>query len=179
VKGSDEERMQAVARGDLDAFRDLVLAHQRPAWSVAVRFLRDPAEAEDVVQEAFLRILRAAPRYRPTASFRTYLFQVVTRLCIDAAEKRHTVYTDELPDVADPSPGPPEGLAAREEVAEVQRALQALPPSQRMAVILQHYEGLRYAEIAQAMGTTVKGVEGLLARARSALQARLASLQGG
>lgn len=169
--------MLAVGQGDLDAFRDLVLANQRAAWSLAVRFLRDPAEAEDIVQEAFLRILQAAPRYRPTARFRTYLFQVLTRLCIDATEKKGPVYTDALPDVADPSPTPAEGAVARDEAAAIQRAIEALPPNQRMALILQHYEGLRYAEIAEAMGTSPKAVEGLLARARTTLQGRLASLR--
>ena len=179
MQRSDEEQMLAAGQGDLDAFRDLVLAHQRAAWSVAVRFLRDPAEAEDVVQEAFIRILKAAPRYRPTASFRTYLFQVVTRLCIDAAEKKRPAYSDALPDIADPSPSSEERLVVQEEVAELQRALEALPPNQRMAIILQHHEGLRYVEIAQVMGMSPKAVEGLLARARGALQVRLAALKKG
>ncbi|MBI5444725.1 MAG: sigma-70 family RNA polymerase sigma factor [Deltaproteobacteria bacterium] len=170
--------MLAVGTGDMDAFRDLVLAHQRHAWSVAFRFLRDPAEAEDVVQEAFLKIFEAAPRYRPTASFRTYLYQVVSRLCIDRAEKKHPDYTDELPDLPDPAPSPAEALGLRQEAGEVRLALLALPPNQRMALVLKHYEGLSYTEIAQAMGTSAKAVEGLLGRARATLQARLAALKG-
>ena len=176
MKRSDEERMQAVGKGDLDALRDLVLAHQRSAWSVAFRFLHDSAEAEDVVQDAFLKILDAAPRYRPTASFRTYLYQVVSRLCIDRVEKKRPDYTDEIPDVADPSPGPGEILAARQEEDVVRTALDSLPANQRMAVILKHYEGLSYAEIGLAIGVTAKAVEGLLGRARSSLQGRLAVL---
>ena len=171
---TDEERLLAAGRGDREAFRELVSAHQRSAWNVAFRFLRDRAEAEDVAQEAFLRIYSAAPRYRPTARFRTYLYRVVTRLCIDRAEKKRPEYTDELPNVAHPSPGPGEDLAARERATEVRNALDALPPNQRMAIILKHYENLSYAEIAQAMGVSPKAVEGLLGRARSALQLRLA-----
>jgi RNA polymerase sigma-70 factor (ECF subfamily) len=174
---TDEERMQAVGKGDSDAFRDLVLAHQRSAWSVAFRFLHDPAEAEDVVQEAFLKILDAAPRYRPTAGFRTYLYHVVSRLCIDRVEKKRPEYTDELPDVADPSPGPGEVFAAKQEEDAVRTAVDALPANQRIALILKHYEGLSYAEIGAAIGVTAKAVEGLLGRARSALQDRLASLK--
>jgi len=174
---SDEERMQAVGKGDLDAFRDLVLAHQRSAWNVAFRFLHDPAEAEDVVQDAFLKILDAAPRYRPTASFRTYLYQVVSRLCIDRVEKKRPGYTDEPPDVADPSPGPGEIFAARQEEDAVRTAVDTLPANQRIALILKHYEGLSYAEIGAAIGVTAKAVEGLLGRARSVLQDRLASLK--
>jgi RNA polymerase sigma-70 factor (ECF subfamily) len=174
---SDEERMQAVASGDLNAFSDLVVAHQRSAWNVAFRYLNDPAEAEDVVQDAFLKILDAAPRYRPTASFRTYLYQVVSRLCIDRAEKKRPEYTDELPDVADPSPGPGEVTEARQEEDAVRTALDALPSNQRIAVILKHYEELSYAEIGLVIGVTAKAVEGLLGRARSTLQIRLASLK--
>lgn len=169
--------MQAVGKGDMEAFRDLVLAYQRPAWSVAFRLLRDPAEAEDVVQDAFLKIFDAAPRYRPTASFRTYLYQVVSRLCFDRAEKKRPEYTDELPDVADLSPGPGEVVAARQGEDAVRMALDALPPNQRIAVILKHYEGLSYAEIGLAIGVTAKAVEGLLGRARSTLQIRLAPLK--
>jgi len=177
MKRTDEERMLAVGKGDLDAFSDLVLAYQRPAWNVAHRFLRDPAEAEDVVQNAFLKILDAAPRYRPTASFRTYLYQVVTRLCIDHTEKMRPEYTDNLPEVADPSAGLGEDFAAREEKDAVRSALDSLLPTQRMAVILRHYEGLSYTEIGLAIGVSAKAVEGLLGRARSALQTRLAPLK--
>ena len=177
MRRSDEERMLAVARGDLDAFSELVLSHQRSAWNVAFRFLHDSTEAEDVVQDAFLKILDAAPRYRPMASFRTYLYQIVSRLCIDRAEKKHPEYSDNLPDAPDPHPPPSEQLFAREREEQVQRALGALPPNQRIAVILKHFEDLSYAEIAQTMGTSVKAVEGLLGRARSILQNRLASLK--
>lgn len=176
MKRSDEERMQAVGKGDMEAFRDLVLAYQRSAWSVAFRFLRDPAEAEDIVQDAFLKILDAAPCYRPTASFHTYLYHVVSRLCIDRAEKKHPEYCDKLPEVADPSPGPGEVLAARQEEDAIRAALDSLPANQRIAVILKHYEGLSYAEIGLAIGVTAKAVEGLLGRALSSLQARLAVL---
>jgi len=177
VKPTDEERMLAVAGGDHEAFRELVLAHEHAAWSVAYRFLRDAAEAEDAAQEAFLRIFQAASRYRPTASFRTYLYRVVARICIDRAEKKHPVYTDTVPDVADPSPTPAEDLAAGERTDLVRRALDALPPKQRMAVILRYYEDLDYSGISRVLEVTVKAVEGLLGRARAALQVSLAPMR--
>jgi RNA polymerase sigma-70 factor (ECF subfamily) len=177
VTGTDEDRLVAAGAGDLEAFRELVLAHQRSAWGLAFRFLQDAAEAEDVAQEAFLRILEAAPRYRPTASFRTYLCRVVTRLCIDRSEKKHPEYTDEVPDLADPAPGPEESLATREREERVRDALGALPANQRAALILRHHEGLSYVEVADALATTTKAVEGLLGRARATLQDLLAGLE--
>ncbi len=169
--------MLAVAGGDREAFRELVLAHEHAAWSVAYRFLRDAAEAEDAAQEAFLRIFQAASRYRPTASFRTYLYRVVARICIDRAEKKHPVYTDTVPDVADPSPTPAEDLAAGERTDLVRRALDALPPKQKMAVILRYYEDLDYSGISRVLEVSVKAVEGLLGRARAALQVSLAPMR--
>jgi RNA polymerase sigma-70 factor (ECF subfamily) len=170
---SDEELMQAAAGGDMDAFADLVRRHQRSAWNAAWRLLDDAAEAEDAAQDAFLKILDAAPRYRPRASFRTYLYRVVTRLCLDRMEKKRPRYVDQLPATPSAGLGPPETLARRESADAVRRALDALPARQRAAVVLRHYEGLSYQEIAEAMGVSVKSVERLLARARESLADRL------
>ena len=74
----DEQLMQAVAHGDLDAFNKIVLRYQQQAWRTAYRLLDDVMEAEDVAQETFLKILKAAPRYRPSASFRTYLYTIIS-----------------------------------------------------------------------------------------------------
>ncbi len=169
----DEELMLAVAKGDLGAFDELVLRHQRFVWGIAFRFLGGPAEAEDIAQEAFLKLLEAAPRYRPTAGFRTYLYRIVSRLCIDYARKKRPIPTDGLPERTDCSPSPAEVLVIKERDTEIRRALDALSSRQRMVVILKYYEGLRYSEIAQAMGTTVKAVERLLGRARNTLQSSL------
>ena len=167
---SDEHLMQAVAVGDTDAFGELVRRHQRSAWNAAWRLLGDATEAEDAAQDAFLKILDAAPRYRPTASFRTYLYRVVTRLCLNRMEKKRPHYVDRLPVSPSADPGPPETLAQRESADAVRRALDALPPRQRAALILRHYEDMSYQEIAEAMDTSVKSVERLLGRGREGLQ---------
>ena len=93
---SDEELMLAVGKGDFSAFEQIVLRHQKSAWYAAYRFLGDRTIAEDVAQEALLKILDAAERYRPTAKFRTYLYGVVTRLCLDHARKKQPAYVDDL-----------------------------------------------------------------------------------
>ena len=170
---SDEELMLAVGQYDLDAFNELVRRHQRTAWRIAHRSLGDPVEAEDVVQEAFLRILSVAPRYKPTAAFSTYLYCVVARLCIDYARKRRPILSNALPETLDSSPDPATALAQKDRDALIRKALDALPSRQRMAVILKYYESLSYGEIARAMGTTVKAVDRLLGRARKTLQSSL------
>ena len=111
---SDEELMLAVRDGDLGAFEQIVLRHQQSAWNVAYRFLGDRVTAEDVAQEALLKILDAAKRYRPTAKFRTYLYGVVTHLCLDYARKRKPAYVDDLSAAMEPSPSPADAAASRE-----------------------------------------------------------------
>lgn len=174
VTPGDEELMQAAGRGDLHAFAEIVRRHQQSAWKIAYRFLGEHHEAEDLVQEAFLKILDAAPRYRPTASFSTYLYCVVSRLCFDRSKKYRPQYSDELPEVPDPAPNAAELVVGRERRRAVRSALDALPAKQRMAIVLRYYEELGYAEIAQALATTEKAVERLLARGREGLRGFLA-----
>jgi RNA polymerase sigma-70 factor (ECF subfamily) len=172
----DEELMLAVAKGDLEAFEQIVLRHQKNAWSAAYRFLGNHMEAEDVAQEAFLKILCAAPRYRPTASFRTYLYRVVTRQCLDRARKARPVVANDLPDSVTDSPSILNEMIGRDRAHAVRRALDSLPPRQRMAIVLRYYEGLAYREIASAMLLSQKAVERLLARARNTLETLLKDL---
>lgn len=174
---TDEQLMQAVAAGDLEAFDELVLRYQGLAWRTAYRFFGDAMEAEDIAQEAFLKILQAAPRYRPSAAFRTYFYRILTHLCIDQIRKGRFCRIDDFPQVSDPSPGPTDSLIAQERKARVEAALAALVPNQKAAMILRHYERLSYAEIARVLGVTRKAVEGLLGRARTTLQARLSDLK--
>lgn len=173
---SDENLMLSVREGDLDAFEQIVLRHQAEAWRVAYRFTGDAAEAEDLAQDAFLRILDAAPRYRPTATFRTYFYRVLTRLCIDHRRKKRPSLADPFPNMSDtmPSPSVQADRAARD--ALIQAALNSLPADYRMAVMLRYFEGLSGAEMAEAMGRSAKAVERLLSRAKSALEPQLRHL---
>jgi len=165
--------MLAVARGDLSAFGQLVSRHQTSAWNAAYRFLGNTADAEDIAQEAFLRILDSADRYQPTASLRTYLYRIVTRLCFDLSRRNRRRRHQPLPDLAANCPSPEGVFILDERAAAVRQALDSLPPAQKMAVILRYYEDLSYREIAAILKTTVKGVERLLARARATLEDRL------
>ncbi|OGV75505.1 MAG: hypothetical protein A3K19_29305 [Lentisphaerae bacterium RIFOXYB12_FULL_65_16] len=174
---SDEELMLNVRDGDLAAFEQLVPRRQTEAWRVAYRFTGDAAEAEDIAQQAFLRILDAAPRYTPTAAFRTYLYQVVTRLCLDRHRKKRPVLAESLPDPAAAAPTPEEHAGARDRDRLIQTALDSLPADHRLAIVLRYFEGLSGVEMAAAMGRSPKAVERLLARARAALAPRLELLR--
>lgn len=175
-EGRDEELLlHATARGDLVAFEEIVRRHQSWAWRIAYRFFGDENEAADIVQEAFLRLLDAAGRYRPNAKFRTYFYQIITRLCLDQAKKKQPLHLESIPDSPDPRPGAVDVLLRQEASAAVRRALDALPAHQRLAIVLRYYEDLNYEEIAAALETTTKAVERLLARGRD----RLRPLLGG
>ncbi len=173
---SSEELMLGVRDGDLEAFEQLVLRHQAEAWRVAYRYTGDLAEAEDLAQNAFLKVLDAAPRYKATARFRTYFFRILTRLCIDHGRKKRPILIETLPDIADASPSPSQQASQAERDILIQTALDALPADYRMAVVLRYFEGLSGAEMAVAMGRSVKAVERLLARAKAILKPHLKEL---
>lgn len=175
---SDEELMSDVAQGDMVAFEQLVRRHQVSIWNAAFRLLRNGDDAEDVAQDAFLRVLRAAGRYRPTAAFRTYLYRIVTRLCRDRRRKMAPSSCLDPDGEITPTPSPAEDVIRKEERRAVQDALTSLPDTQKEAIVLRYYENLSYAELGQVIGKSPKGVERLLARGRSALAARLAKRFG-
>ena len=169
----DDDLVQLVAQGDLAAFEQLVLRHQQRAWRTAYRLVVDYHAAEDLAQEAFLRVFKAADRYRPTAAFRTYLYRIVVRLCLDYLRKGGPIPTHDLGcnvEASSSSPSPDQQAAHVEQLQAVREALSRLPASQRTVIVLRYYEGLSGREIAAAMEITVKAVERLLARGRARLE---------
>jgi RNA polymerase sigma-70 factor, ECF subfamily len=166
---TDEDLMLAVGRGDLQAFEQIVRRHQTFAWNIVYRYIGNREDAEDLAQDAFLKLLAAAPRYRPTAAFRTYFSRIICRLCLDHIHKKRPITPDDLPDCEDISPLPDLIVIGEERASAVRRALSTLPPNQRLATILRYYEDYSYKDIAAAMDTTEKAVERLLARARASL----------
>ena len=172
---SNESLMQATSKGDLEAFEEIVRRHQTWAWNLAYRFLGQRDETEDVVQEAFMRLLDTTNRYQPSASFKTYFHQIVARLCLDRAKKKQPLFMEAVPETPDPGPDADEVMIRNEAAVAVRAALDALPPNQRMAIVLRYYDHLNYEEIAAALETSPKAVERLLARGRERLRATLAA----
>ena len=173
---SDEELMSDAAHGNLSAFEQLVRRHQTSAWNAAFRLLGNANDAEDITQEAFLRILRAAHRYQPTAAFRTYLYRIVTRLCRDYRRKASPSPLPNPDAETGQDPSPEASVVTSEERRAVQKALTLLPTRQREVVVLRYYENLSYVEIAEVTGNSRKGVERLLARGRATLGSILGDL---
>lgn len=162
--------------GDATAFRELVTRHIGSVAAIARRMLRDEAEAEDIAQEAMLRLWRSAAGLElGPGGLRPWLRRVTSNLCIDRVRSGHrTVVTDEVPEVAEPATQVT-NLEGQELSARVAAAMQALPERQRLALTLFHHEGLSQVEVGQAMGISDEAVESLLARARRALKASLAA----
>jgi len=170
---SDEFLLQAAGRGDLTAFSSIVERHQTWAWRVAYRFTGNEENAADIVQEAFLRLLDASGRYRPTAKFRTYFHQIISRLCLDEAKRKQPLLLETMPDSPDPAPDATDRMMQQETAIAIRTALAALPPNQRLAIVLRYEEDMGYEAIAAAMKTTTKAVERLLARGREQLRSLL------
>jgi RNA polymerase sigma-70 factor (ECF subfamily) len=173
---SDEEAalLARVAAGEEGAFRGLLNRHLPSVLGVARRMLRDDAEAEDVAQEALLRLWRnAAGLELGHNGVRPWLRRVVANLCIDRVRaRRNTTVTDAVPEEIE-APGQVRHLAERELAVRVDAALKALPERQRLALILFHYEGMSQIEVAEVLSISDEAVESLLARARRTLKASL------
>ncbi len=169
---SDDILMQLAARGSEQAFEELINRHQPAILNLAFRFLGDEQEAKDVAQETFLRVFIAADRYQASTRFRPYVLRIAKNLCIDYARKRKPLYLADPPDHPDSS-----DPATEMELVQLSEALRktmlALPDTQRMALLLNHFEGLRYAEVADIMETSISAVESLLVRAKRTLREKM------
>lgn len=163
-----------LAAGDRDAFALLVDRHVPQALATARRMLRDEAEAEDMVQEALIRLWRGADRIEiGPAGLGPWLRRVVANLCIDRIRAaRNTDVTDEVPEQT-VAPTQQDTLEQSDLAARVDAALKSLPDRQRMALVLFHFEGLSQIEVGRALGVSDEAVESLLSRARRGLKAAL------
>lgn len=177
---SDEALVALVADGDRAAYAALVDRHLDRTLAVARRVLGDRTEAEDVAQEAFLRLWRDAGRFRPEmARFGTWFYRIAMNLCLDRARRQRPSPLEAAGDPADPAPDPAARLDDSRTRAAVAGAVSALPERLRTAVLLTYDAGLSNAEAAAAMDIGVKALESLLVRARKTLRERLAAWRAG
>lgn len=163
------------AGGDPAAARALARRHLPRVLAVARRMARDPAEAEDIAQEAMLRLWQGAATWRGEARLSTWLYRVTANLALDGRRRRRapTLPAEALAAVPDPAPGAEASLAAADRAAALEAALRRLPERQRLAIVLRHIEELSQEEVAAIMGVSVPAAESLIARGRRSLEAAL------
>ncbi len=175
IEASEEALLVLYANGDSAAARALTLRLTPMALRVATRMLGDGSEAEDVAQEAMLRLWRVAPEWRQgEAKVSTWLYRVVSNLATDRLRKRRGVSLEEAAEPEDGKPAVVDLMIDADRAEALQVALASLPDRQRQAVVLRHLEGLTNPEIAQVMEIGVEAVESLTARGKRALTTMLA-----
>ena len=176
---SDDELMRMFARGDADAFDALFDRWHVPVYNLGRHMLHDVTGAEEIMQETFMAVVRAAPRYEPRGLFRAWLMGITRNRCVNRLEServRRTAIRESGMGVADPPPrveAPETQAFADERTTRIRRAIAALPARQREALVMYAFEDMPYAEIARAMGVPLNTVKTLIHRARAALAAEL------
>ena len=143
---------------------------------VAYRMLGSVADAEDVVQEAMVRVWTHAPRWQPLAAFRTWLTRVVVNLCLDRKRKAPWVALEAAGEIVDPAAGATERAETDERERLVAAAIEELPARQRSAIVLTYREGMSNAQVAEILDTTVSAVETLLVRGKQNLRRALGDM---
>ncbi len=184
--GSDAALASRAAGGSSEAFAVLVYRHQRSVFNVIVRMVRDPGEAEELAQDAFLKAYRRLDTFDPALRFSSWLLKIAHNTAIDHLRRRHpgTEPLDDLRHVPDPDPGPgpwpaaapdPERQAVRGEIAAaLETALGRLRPAYRLVIVLRYQEELSHEEIADITGLPIGTVKSHLHRARVQMATQLA-----
>lgn len=170
---SDEALMLKIAKGDERAFRLLAPRYAVRAAGLARRISGNADDAEEIVQEAFLRVWVHAPRWRPTAAFRTWFYRIVFNLALNKKRRAPFSPLAAAGDPPDPAPGALERMERAERGALAGAAIAALPARQRAAIVLTYNDELSNAEAAAVLGTSVSAFETLLVRARRSLREKL------
>jgi RNA polymerase sigma-70 factor (ECF subfamily) len=179
--------IRAAQRGDHDAFESLVRAYDQSVLRIALNLLRSPDEARDVYQEAFLKVFRNLHQFRFDCSFHTWLYRIVTNVCLDHLRRRKVrkeestlVETPEGPvdrmaqvEESAPESDPERQTWNRELGARIVKALDGLSPRERTVFELRHYEGLRLRAIGEMLGTSEEAAKNCLFRATRKLRENL------
>jgi RNA polymerase sigma-70 factor (ECF subfamily) len=185
----DKALMVRIAEGDEAALRVLIEKHQGAVYGTIAKMLGDPVEAQDLAQQVFVRVYRAAGSYRATAQFKTWIFTIVRNLVFNEHRRRSratlislspveneqthsgpSAATD-LPDTANKTPG--ENMLQAEMLRKIDEAILALPDQQRLAIVLRRYDEFTYEQIAEILTTSVPATKSLLFRARETLRVAL------
>jgi RNA polymerase sigma-70 factor, ECF subfamily len=182
---SDLVLVKRVQRGDKTAFDLLVRKYQHKVVKLVLRYVRNPAEAEDIAQEAFIKAYRALPQFRGDSAFYTWMYRIAINTAKNSLASRDRSPIAYDLDLTDPEeshsvqtklqdPDTPEGMALTEEIRLiVNSAIEALPEELKTAIVLRELDGLSYEEIAAAMECPVGTVRSRIFRAREAIDKRL------
>jgi RNA polymerase sigma-70 factor, ECF subfamily len=184
--------IQRAQAGDREAVSALIQSQQTYVYSIAMSLMHNPADAADMTQEAFVRLLRSLGTYRGETKFTTWLYRLVTNICLDGLRRRGRP-VDSLDEPAggqaddgsqtagerladsDRWTQPEEQIELRESATEVRNALGSLPASQRLALTLHYFEDLRYEDIAEVMGLPLNTVKSHIRRGKERLALMLSN----
>ena len=173
----DYALLRRLARGEAAALAEFVRRHQQRVYQIAYRLLRDHLEAEDAVQEVFLKVYENAHRFEPKAKVSAWLHRITANHCLNLLRRRRPLLgsLDQEDGAGPPDPGgnPLEVLEERDLHRRLEELLEELPENQRRALILKRFAGLSYQEIGEALGLSPQAVDGLLKRARQFLRKAL------
>jgi RNA polymerase sigma-70 factor (ECF subfamily) len=187
-KTTDEDLMGRVKLGNKHAFEVLIRRHQLSVLNFIFRFMGNRSDAEDLTQELFLRIWKAAGTYKPEAKFTTWLYRIATNLCINKqrairirrlfakshSQEQRRGSKDEFITGEDAELLTPENrLINSEQSVQLLNALNELPTNQRLAIVLKIYDEMSYQEISQIMDRSISAVDSLLIRAKKNLRKKL------
>jgi RNA polymerase sigma-70 factor (ECF subfamily) len=173
----ESELARLAARGDQEAFGELVRRHQSGVFNVAYRLLGERREAEDAAQEAFLRAFRSIRSLDPSRSAGPWLKKITVNVCLNRLERREPLPLEEEDDLPEPEPGPEPRALERERGRDIRRAILGLPPRYRAAIELRHFQELSYAEMAEALGCRLSDIKSDLFRARKLLAKYLLEME--
>jgi len=183
----DKELVQKVQQGDKSAYDLLVIKYQHKIVQLVNRFVKDPSEAQDVAQEAFIKAYRALGNFRGDSAFYTWLYRIAINTAKNYLLSRSRRYSDYEVDVQDAEQvenapqlkgmDTPDNVLMNEQIVEViKSAIEKLPDEMRTAIMLREFEGMSYEEIAQAMDCPVGTVRSRIFRAREAIDKKLTPL---
>jgi len=184
---ADDILVKMAQSGDQTAYGELVRRYQDLIFSLTGRMLSSPEDARDASQETFIKVYKALPGFDFRASFTTWLYKVATNVCLDLLRKQSREQQRRLSlgevniqegSFKDNRPGPEDLLLERERIQELKQAVQALPEGYRLALILHHYQGLSYQQIARILELPEKTVATRIHRAKKKLKDGLRGGEG-
>ncbi|MDD2430434.1 MAG: sigma-70 family RNA polymerase sigma factor [Firmicutes bacterium] len=178
---NDQELVRMTLKGHKDSFDEIVMRYSGKVYNLSLRMLRNPANAEDLTQEAFLRAYRSLDTYNPAYPFLNWLLKITSNLCIDRLRRERDVSfteTDETLDFKSQEtyPDPENAVLYNEKLTEIEKVLVSLPPRYQLVLVLRFVEDLKYEQIAEILEAPIGTVKTQIHRARKLIKERYFSL---